>query len=69
MAPSPQHALDALSTQAEAIARNMHHIMAHEAKAQPRPMASTTVTRGFEATAFPKIVRTPWQEAEHEGGG
>ncbi len=36
---------------------NSRHIARHEAKPNPKPISSTTLTRGFEAAAFPKIVR------------
>lgn len=36
---------------------NLRSICRHEAKPNPRPIPTTTLTRGFEATAFPKIVR------------
>ncbi len=38
------------------IEANLRQIMLHEAKPCPKAMASTTVTRGFEAVAYPKIV-------------
>lgn len=41
----------------ERIALNMRQICLHEAKPNIKPMSSTTVTRGFEKVAFPKIVR------------
>lgn len=40
----------------ERIALNMRQICLHEAKPNIKPMSSTTVTRGFEKVAFPKIV-------------
>ncbi|GFH29636.1 uncharacterized protein HaLaN_28329, partial [Haematococcus lacustris] len=43
--------------QNDAIRLNQRQIYMHEAKQYPAPMASTSVTRGFEAAAFPKIVR------------
>jgi hypothetical protein len=39
------------------IEANLRAICKHEAKPNPRPIPSTTLTRGFEAVAFPKIVR------------
>lgn len=35
---------------------NLRHIMAFEAKAQPKPLPSSAVTQGFESVAFPKLV-------------
>ena len=35
----------------------MRHIARHEAKPNPKPIDSRTLTRGFEDTAVPKIVR------------
>ncbi|GFH32385.1 uncharacterized protein HaLaN_31596, partial [Haematococcus lacustris] len=43
--------------QNDAIRLNQRQIYMHEAKQYPAPMASTSVTRGFEAAAFPKMVR------------
>ncbi|KAL6762159.1 radial spoke protein 14 [Haematococcus lacustris] len=43
--------------QNDAIRLNQRQIYMHEAKQYPAPMASTSVTRGFEAAAIPKIVR------------
>ena len=39
------------------IESNLRLICRHEAKPNPRPIPTTTLTRGFEATAYPKIVR------------
>lgn len=39
------------------IAENMRHIVRFEAKPFPKHLPLTAVTRGFERTAFPKIVR------------
>ncbi|GLC34015.1 40S ribosomal protein S14-B (RP59B) [Pleodorina starrii] len=38
------------------IRENMRHIQAFEAKPNPKPLAETAVTRGFEKVAFPKLV-------------
>jgi hypothetical protein len=45
-----------LTTQEAAIQANLRQIMAHESKPNPKPMSATSVTRGFEAVAYPKIV-------------
>ena len=42
---------------AMAVEANMRHIARHEAKPNPKPISAHTLTRGFEACAFPKIVR------------
>ncbi|GIL46278.1 hypothetical protein Vafri_3299 [Volvox africanus] len=39
------------------IRENMRHIQAFEAKPNPKPLAETAVTRGFEKVAFPKLVQ------------
>mmetsp|Transcript_35054 Transcript_35054/g.78025 ORF Transcript_35054/g.78025 Transcript_35054/m.78025 type:complete len:377 (-) Transcript_35054:404-1534(-) len=39
------------------IQANLRHIAQHEAKPNPKPLPYTTITRGFEAVAYPKIVR------------
>eukprot|EP00798_Chlamydomonas_sp_ICE-L_P030259 gene30259-35246_t len=39
------------------IEANLRHIARHEAKPNPKPQSSTSVTRGFEAVAYPKIVK------------
>ncbi len=39
-----------------AIRRNLHHLYTHQSQPNPKPIPHTTVTRGFEAVAFPKIV-------------
>ena len=36
---------------------NLRHIARHEAKPNPKALSQTTLTRGFEAVAYPKIVR------------
>jgi hypothetical protein len=41
----------------DAAARNAHHIAAHEAKPFPQPLLACAVKRGFEAFAYPKLVR------------
>lgn len=43
----------------DAAARNARHIARFEAKPYPAPLPATAVTLGFEACAYPKIVRAP----------
>jgi len=38
------------------MAANLKHIVAHGVRDNPVPLGPTAVTRGFEKTAFPKIV-------------
>ena len=40
-----------------ALEANMRHIARHESKPNPKPIDARTLTRGFEAVAYPKIVR------------
>ena len=44
------------STSAAKVEANMRHIMRHECRDNPKPLPYTTITRGFESFAFPKIV-------------
>jgi hypothetical protein len=39
-----------------AIRRNLKHLYTHQAQPNPKPSSSSSITRGFEASAFPKIV-------------
>jgi hypothetical protein len=44
--------------------RNGRHISRFEAKPYPQPLPATAVTRGFEAFAYPKLVRPcGWRRA------
>jgi len=43
------------------MAANLKHIVAHSVRDNPVPLGPTAVTRGFEKTAFPKIVSLVWE--------
>ena len=54
---APRIALASTRICTMAVEANMRHIARHEAKPNPKPISAHTLTRGFEAFAFPKIVR------------
>jgi len=45
-----------ISKQNAGMEANLKHIVAHSVRDNPVPLHPTAVTRGFEKTAFPKIV-------------
>ncbi len=53
----PSESVPAPSRARMGIDANLRQLMLHEAKPNPKPLGPTAVTRGFEAVAYPKIVR------------